>query len=83
MICTMRVSCMPVLGDEENSPLTILVGEGNFDDQSAKPSGAVTPVPVADAGPPSKRKKGMTKKAKTLAARLAVADGGADPDTFQ
>jgi DNA helicase INO80 len=58
------------------------IGEGNFDDQSAKPSGAATPIPVAE-GTPSKRKKGMSKKAKTLAARLAVADGSADPDTFQ
>ena len=60
-----------------------MLGEGNFDDQSAKPSGAATPVPAAADGPPSKRKKGMSKKAKTLKQRLAVADGSADPDTFQ
>ncbi|KIW09527.1 uncharacterized protein PV09_00402 [Verruconis gallopava] len=57
-------------------------GEGNFDDNSAKPSGAATPVSAVD-GPPAKRKKGISKKAKTLKQRLAVADGSADPDTFQ
>jgi DNA helicase INO80 len=34
-------------------------------------------------GPPAKRKKGISKKAKTLKQRLAVADGDADPSTFQ
>ena len=66
--------------------LTIATGEGNFDDNSAKPSGAATPIgaaPAADGGPPAKRKKGISKKAKTLKQRLAVADGSADPDTFQ
>ena len=62
--------------------MTRCTGEGNFDDNSAKPSGAATPVPVAE-GPPAKRKKGISKKAKTLKQRLAVADGSADPDTFQ
>ncbi|KAF2434858.1 hypothetical protein EJ08DRAFT_724199 [Tothia fuscella] len=58
-------------------------GEGHFDDVSAKPSGAATPVPTTTTeGPPTKRKK-MTKKAKTQAMRLAVADGSADPSTFQ
>ncbi|PVI07533.1 hypothetical protein DM02DRAFT_608629 [Periconia macrospinosa] len=46
-------------------------GEGHFD-ESAKPSGTATPVPEA---PPGKRKKGMSKKAKTAKQRLAVADG--------
>ncbi|CAI6333369.1 unnamed protein product [Periconia digitata] len=46
-------------------------GEGHFD-ESAKPSGTATPVPEA---PSAKRKKGMSKKAKTAKQRLAVADG--------
>ncbi|KAF2638995.1 hypothetical protein P280DRAFT_470990 [Massarina eburnea CBS 473.64] len=46
-------------------------GEGHFD-ESAKPSGTATPIPEAPAG---KRKKGMSKKAKTAKQRLAVADG--------
>jgi DNA helicase INO80 len=48
-------------------------GEGHFD-QSEKPSGAATPIPNAE-GPPGKKKKGMSKKAKTAKQRLAVADG--------
>jgi DNA helicase INO80 len=48
-------------------------GEGHFD-TSEKPSGASTPLPNADA-PAGKRRKGMTKKAKTAKQRLAVADG--------
>jgi len=47
-------------------------GEGHFED-SAKPSGAATPM--EDAPPSSKRKKGMSKKAKTMKQRLAIADG--------
>jgi len=46
-------------------------GEGNFD-QSEKPSGAATPIPEA---PAAKKKKGLSKKAKTAKQRLAVADG--------
>lgn len=57
-----------------------MIGEGNFDDNSAKPSGTATPVSTID-GPPTKKIKG--KKAKTLQQRLAIADGSADPDTFQ
>jgi DNA helicase INO80 len=57
------------------------IGEGHFEDNSAKPSGAATPV--SGIQPPAKRRKGMSKKAKTLKQRLAVADGSADPDTFQ
>jgi DNA helicase INO80 len=53
-------------------------GEGHFD-ESAKASGAATPVPNADgaAGAPGgkKGKKGLSKKAKTAKQRLAVADG--------
>jgi len=62
----------------------IITGEGHFEDQSAKPSGAATPISgVPAAGLPGKRRKGISKKAKTLKQRLAVADGSADPDTFQ
>ncbi|TKX25485.1 putative DNA helicase INO80 [Elsinoe australis] len=51
-------------------------GEGKFDDDhSNKPSGAATPVGEAEGQPPAKRKKGTSKKAKTIAQRLAVADG--------
>jgi chromatin-remodeling ATPase INO80 len=49
-------------------------GEGHFD-ESAKPSGTATPVPAAEAPQGGKRKKGMSKKAKTAKQRLAVADG--------
>jgi DNA helicase INO80 len=53
-------------------------GEGHFD-ESAKASGAATPVPNGDgaAGAPGskKGKKGLSKKAKTAKQRLAVADG--------
>jgi DNA helicase INO80 len=50
------------------------IGEGHFD-QSEKPSGAATPVPVTEGPGPSKKRKGMSKKAKTARQRLAVADG--------
>ena len=72
--------------EREDKKLMIRTGEGNFDDNSAKPSGAATPIGAAapaEGGPPAKRKKGISKKAKTLKQRLAVADGSADPDTFQ
>ncbi|KAF2854405.1 hypothetical protein T440DRAFT_465374 [Plenodomus tracheiphilus IPT5] len=49
-------------------------GEGHFD-ESAKASGAATPIPPTDAPAGSKKKKGMSKKAKTAKQRLAVADG--------
>lgn len=61
-------------------------GEGNFADESNKPSGAATPMSGADtpAGGPGKGKgkkgKGMSKKAKTLQQRLAVADGNVEAD---
>ncbi|KAF2404778.1 SNF2 family DNA-dependent ATPase domain-containing protein [Trichodelitschia bisporula] len=58
-------------------------GEGHFDDVSAKASGAATPVDAA-AGPPAKKRKGGgSKKAKTVKQRLAIADGMADPGSFQ
>ncbi len=49
-------------------------GEGHFD-QSEKPSGAATPVPTTAEVPAGKKKKGLSKKAKTAKQRLAVADG--------
>lgn len=50
-------------------------GEGHFD-ESAKPSGAATPVPGAETPPGGKKRKGgLSKKAKTAKQRLAVADG--------
>lgn len=51
-----------------------VTGEGNFD-MSEKPSGAATPVSIGDGGPPGKKRKGLSKKAKTAKQRLAVADG--------
>ncbi|KAF1346725.1 SNF2 family DNA-dependent ATPase domain-containing protein [Delphinella strobiligena] len=53
-------------------------GEGQFDDDNSnKPSGAATPVPAAavDGTPAKGKKKGTSKKAKTLKQRLAVVDG--------
>ncbi len=53
----------------------IITGEGKFDDESSnKPSGAATPLSTMD-GPPAKRKKGTSKKAKSIKQKLAVADG--------
>ena len=54
-------------------------GEGHFDDGSAKPSGTATPIPTAEPGPAAKgKRKGISKKAKTLKQRLAIADGQTD-----
>jgi len=62
-----------------------LSGEGNFDDQSAKASGAGTPVPEVEevATTPTKKKPGRagagkSKKAKTAAQRLAIIDAAGD-----
>ncbi|WPH02045.1 Hypothetical protein R9X50_00490000 [Acrodontium crateriforme] len=50
-------------------------GEGRFDDGgSHEPSGAATPLSATD-GPPEKKRKGLSKKAKTVKQRLAVIDG--------
>lgn len=52
-------------------------GEGQFDDASADPSGAATPMST-DAPVAKKQRKnaaGMTKKAQTVKQRLAVIDG--------
>ncbi|KAF2199308.1 helicase SWR1 [Delitschia confertaspora ATCC 74209] len=51
-------------------------GEGHFNDDSAKPSGTATPI--GDEGPPAKKRKGVSKKAKSAAQRLAIADGRTD-----
>ncbi|KAK5128581.1 hypothetical protein LTR08_004065 [Meristemomyces frigidus] len=52
-------------------------GEGKFEDgNSHEPSGAATPMADADE-PPSKKRKGLSKKAKTVKQRLAVIDGEA------
>jgi DNA helicase INO80 len=63
---------LPLLMDKADAA----AGEGHFED-SAKPSGAATPVENAAEGgqPPSKRKRGISKKAKSLKQRLAIADG--------
>jgi DNA helicase INO80 len=42
---------------------------------SEKASGAATPVPNDEVPSGGKKKKGMSKKAKTAKQRLAVADG--------
>ena len=57
-------------------------GEGNFNDDSAKPSGAATPIDPVDTSVPGKggkrKGKGLSKKAKTAKQRLAIADGAGD-----
>lgn len=61
-------------------------GEGHFDDVSAKPSGAATPV-SGEVIPPSsalskkrsKTAKGPSKRAKTTKERLRLIDGDNDP----
>ena len=64
--------------------LTIfLLGEGHFEDASAKPSGAATPVstaeiPVAKKGAGSRGGRGISKKAKTAKQRLAIVDAEGD-----
>ena len=59
------------------------VGEGHFDDVSAKPSGAATPVPVDETQVPkkgvgSRGGKGISKKAKTVKERLKIIDAEGD-----
>jgi DNA helicase INO80 len=49
-------------------------GEGKFEDASHEASGAATPMSAID-GPPMKKRKGLSKKAKTVKQRLAVIDG--------
>ena len=74
MTCIMRVSPPPKMTyPMEANPV---VGEGHFDDGSNKPSGAATPIDGPESAPKG-RKKGISKKAKTIKQRLAVADGSA------
>jgi hypothetical protein len=58
-----------------NAMLTfcVKIGEVTFDDHSHEPSGAATPIDGGE--PPAKKKKGLSKKAKTVKQRLAVIDG--------
>lgn len=49
-----------------------LTGEGDFGGEESKASGAATPVE-----PPAKKRKGISKKAKTVKEKLAIIDGGA------
>jgi len=64
-------------GESQMQPCTIaaltndVTGEGHFED-SAKPSGTATPV---DTPAPGGKRKRMSKKAKTMSQRLAIADG--------
>jgi chromatin-remodeling ATPase INO80 len=59
-----------------SKPANNETGEGHFDDGSNKPSGAATPVPMAEGKPGKKpRKSGTSKKAKTAKQRLMMADG--------
>ena len=51
-----------------------VTGEGKFEDASNEASGAATPMSSMD-GPPAKKRKGLSKKAKTVKQRLAVIDG--------
>lgn len=58
------------------------IGEGHFEDASAKASGAATPVSTAE--PPTTTKRGprggagKSKKAKTAKQRLAIIDAEGD-----
>jgi chromatin-remodeling ATPase INO80 len=64
--------------------LTSDEGEGHFEDASAKPSGAATPVSAVDVVPAGGKKKGarggrgISKKAKTVQERLRVIDADGD-----
>ena len=58
-------------------------GEGHFDDGSAKPSGAATPIDLGESLAKGGKKgtgkpKGLSKKAKTAKQRLAIADGAGE-----
>ncbi len=59
------------------------IGEGHFDDGSNKPSGAATPIDAGDIGQGAAsgkrggpvKPKGISKKAKTVKQKFAIADG--------
>lgn len=61
--------------------MMIVIGEGHFEDASAKASGAATPVEPTES-PNSKRGPrggtGKSKKAKTAKQRLAIIDAEGD-----
>lgn len=86
MICIMRVSNTPFYVLYERQISDFIIGEGHFDDVSAKPSGAATPV-SGEVIPPasalskkrSKTAKGPSKRAKTTKERLRLIDGDNDP----
>lgn len=70
--------CEPVC-----SVTNFVTGEGHFEDASAKPSGAATPVSTAEAPGPGTKKgprggRGLSKKAKTAKQRLAIVDAEGD-----
>jgi DNA helicase INO80 len=81
------MSPMSLRDRQSGKILTTRVGEGNFDDASAKPSGAATPVSTAEnIGTPSastpvpkrgrgRGGKGTAKRAKTTKERLRLIDG--------
>ena len=59
------------------------IGEGHFEDASAKPSGAATPVSAVDLPATGAKKgprggKGISKKAKTVKERLRLVDAEGD-----
>ena len=56
MICIMKVSHLTP--DIRVHQLTYGIGEGHFEDASAKASGAVTPVEPSDAAAPKKGTEG-------------------------
>lgn len=87
MICIMRVRPTPFYVLHEWQIFDYVLGEGHFDDISAKPSGAATPV-SGEVIPPSsslgnkkrsKTAKGPSKRAKTTKERLRLIDGDNDP----
>jgi chromatin-remodeling ATPase INO80 len=60
--------------------LTNSLGEGHFDDGSAKPSATATPMDsdAAVSGPKRGPRGGRSKKAKTTKQRLAIIDGSGE-----
>lgn len=60
-----------------------MIGEGHFEDASAKASGAATPVSTAEPAAPTGKRgprggAGKSKKAKTAKQRLAIIDAEGD-----
>jgi DNA helicase INO80 len=70
MICIMKVSVE--LKMVKRSCTNYSLGEGNFDAENKTP-GVATPVD----GSSKSKKKGTSKKAKTVKEKLAIIDGGA------